>query len=223
MLGSEIITNALYNIYGETPAPETVTTRAAKELYDILIKVQRTKKWWFSRAEAVYAVTAGANTIDLDPLGMSMMEIDELMCTPLNEYEYELKRFKEEDVPDIASSGHPAIYWEDFVDYSSHNLYLYPTPDVDVSCELVYRKMYVPSTGYAGMAAYGSTSAEGKYILDILDQYLEALLTSRLCIVLDYAEKAATYAQIALDELENLTRQNWDYNRQGFQFIYKGI
>jgi hypothetical protein len=215
MLGSVIITNALFNIYGDTPAPTTAATRAIKELYDILLKAQRARKWWFNRAKATYPVLANINEIDLSALGVSLGEIFGVEASATGVTEYALISVKNDDGI-TGFTGNPVRYMETFVDYTDMKLHVYPTPEIAFSYELDYRKLYVPAT-YADMATYDSD------ILDILNQYLEAALTVRMSVLLDYPDKVATFAQVSAEELDNLVKQNADYNAQGVKLSYGGI
>lgn len=217
MAGSNILDTVMYNIYGESTAPASVRTRAAKELYDCLIKVQKGREWWFSRATLALSYSAGVNAVDissvtphLDTIGLVYITKDsrKIFLTRIDLDFAEKQTFQ---------SGTPQYFTED-VDKLHINFY--PAPEDTGTGTLIYRKIFFPDTVttiQAAIEAYADT------VIDILQPYLEAIVTSRMCTVLDYADKATKYADAALTELDGIIKTNADYNRQGFSFMYNGV
>lgn len=216
MAGSDILDVVMYNIYGESTAPASVRTRAAKELYDCLVKIQKAREWWFSRMNEMVIFSAGGSA----PISTIAPHIETIMKVFLvvDSNNVPLQRI-ELDYAEQANfqSGSPAYFTEDV---NKQYLGLYPIPEANGSLNIVYRKNYFPDIVTTLQEAIEAYSAAP---LNILQGYLEAITTARVCTILDYPEKATTFSDIALKELDILIAQNADYNKQGFSFRYNGV
>ena len=216
MAGSDILDVVMYNIYGESAAPASVRTRAAKELYDCLIKIQKAREWWFSRMTEMAGFSAGGS-VPITTITAHLETITKVFLV-VDSKNVPLQRI-EQDFADQENfqSGPPAYYTEDV---NKEHLGLYPIPEANGSINIVYRKNYFPDIVTTLQEAIEAYSAAP---LNILQGYLEAITTARVCTILDYPEKATTFSDIALKELDILIAQNADYNKQGFTFQYNGV
>lgn len=217
MAGSDILDVVMYNIYGESTAPASVRTRAAKELNDCLVKVQKAREWWFSRAVQTFSFSAGISAVDISAITPHLDTIA-LVYVPSGTVKTFLGRLELDDAEmQTFQSGSPSYFTEDV---DRLHLNLYPIPLDSGSVTVIFRKIFFPdivTTLQEAVEAYSDS------VLDILQPYLEAIVTSRVCNAIDYSEKASKYADVALEELEGIIKTNADYNKQGFSFRYNGV
>ena len=210
MLGSTIITQALSNIYGDSTPAASAQTRAIKLLEEESLKLQRKRRWWFSRASLTVAVEAGAH-LDMTTYGASVAEVDQIFNG-----DNEIPRLPYSQFPiNGTETGVPKAFY-DYRDFVSHTVYLYPITDSALSLRVLYQKIFIPGTGFT-YEKWDST------YFDICGDYLIAALTVALARELDYPDREAKFSQIAAEKLDDLVGMNFDYSKKDNPFTYRGV
>jgi hypothetical protein len=218
-----IISQAMYNLYGDSTPPATVTTRAQMLLYSLLEDIQRKHDFWFGDQSLSFNTTAAKSSYTMNG-DIIALATDNLKVGYIKGLFYNGAPLLRCDEPTFDKMSLTAVssipgyflekYWGDAV--TDHVINLYPTPNAVYAMKMYYKRVYVPAdwtTTYTSMA------------LDELYEYLVNILTSEIAAMTEYASVYSLYAAKAAEALNAVICRNYDWYRQMNQDkgIYSGL
>jgi len=194
---------ALYNLYGDSTPEASASAAAAPKLFDILERVQRKHDFFWQRQKKTFNTVAA--TADYAFTGTILPATDEQSIGRIyditlvaNSVRRDLERISRYDYDGFpAASGIPTSFMETYLDTlaADQKLYLYPTPDAVYAVTIYYKKIYIPLVW--------TDNAYTSVMLDELEEYLVAKLTSELAMIVGNDDAFNRYAMIADEYLYN--------------------